>query len=431
MITSFVNIFTKSVINLAQNSVIYYNGFDLIGNWINNTFVKSKKGNCMNDMGDFAKGFKTMSVEELFYRGDGDGDKNNIEGKYDKDGNPIGDTNKEPADGGAADGGGDKGGDATSPDPDSFGEGGTDNNNVVSVFNGKSFLEKMAARGIIDSIDNLDIMVDDKPVDLSTITREDDLLDIVEGLIKDKADELLKDKVDTGSMSEFMKKMIEVDKAGGNVGQLLNQYQNIQAPLDNLDMSNKNDQLAVIQHYYKMLGMPEDEIKDNMEMMIGKGDEFIESKANKFHDILKKEMDNLIEEEKKKSEKRKQELIEQMKIYKKGLKTSISSGFQLTDTMIGKAVDFVTKPIDNQGHTAIDKAYSEAIKNPDMAADLALFLMNKDEFLKQKTNKAKMEVNKKTITLLSGNKGGKQNKNNIDNDTIEANFLDLSGSKSV
>ena len=36
----------------------------------------------MNDMGDFAKGFKTMSVEELFYRGDGDGDKNNIEGKY-------------------------------------------------------------------------------------------------------------------------------------------------------------------------------------------------------------------------------------------------------------------------------------------------------------------------------------------------------------
>lgn len=193
----------------------------------------------MNDMGDFAKGFKTMSVEELFYRGDGDGDKNNIEGKYDKDGNPIGDTNKEPADGGAADGGGDKGGDATNPDPDSLGEGGADNNNVVSGFNGKSFLEKMAARGIIDSIDNLDIMVDDKPVDLSTITKEDDLLDIVEGLIKDKADELLKDKVDTGSMSDFMKKMIEVDKAGGNVGQLLSQYQSIQAPLDSLDMSNK------------------------------------------------------------------------------------------------------------------------------------------------------------------------------------------------
>ena len=39
----------------------------------------------MNDMGDFAKGFKTMSVEELFYRGDGDGDKNSIEGKYDKE----------------------------------------------------------------------------------------------------------------------------------------------------------------------------------------------------------------------------------------------------------------------------------------------------------------------------------------------------------
>lgn len=385
----------------------------------------------MNDMGDFAKGFKTMSVEELFYRGDGDGDKNNIEGKYDKDGNPIGDAKEGPAEGGAADGGGDKGGGTSDPDPDPLGEGGTDNNNAVSGFNGKSFLEKMAARGIIDSIDNLDIMVDDKPVDLSAITGEDDLLDIVEGLIKDKADELMKDKVDTGSMSDFMRKMIEVDKAGGNVGQLLSQYQSIHAPLDNLDMSDRNDQLAVIRHYYKMLGMPEDEINDNMEMMAGKGDEFIEAKANKFHDILKKEMDGLIEEEKRKSEKRKQELIEHMKAYRKGLKASIGSVFRLTDTMIGKAVDFVTKPIDNQGHTAIDKAYSEAIKDPETAADLALFLMNKDEFLKQKTSKAKMEVNKKTITLLSGNKGGKQNKNNIDNDTIEANFLDLSGSKSV
>lgn len=81
-----------------------------------------------------------------------------------------------------------------------------------------------------------------------------------------------------------------------------------------------------------------------------------------------------------------------MKVYKKGLKTSISSGFQLTDTMIGKAVDFVTKPIDNQGHTAIDKAYSEAIKNPDMAADLALFLMNKDEFLKQKPTRLRWRL---------------------------------------
>lgn len=387
----------------------------------------------MNDMGDFTRGFKTMSVEDLFYR-EGGSDNNDISDKYDKDGNPISNTNDTTSasegDDGAA--GGEGGGaEKDKGDPDHLGNMDNHDSDIVSGLNGKSFLDKMVARGIIDNIEGVDIMVDDKPVDLSTITKEDDLLDIIEGLIKDKEGELLKDKVDTGSMSDFMKKMIEVDKAGGNVGQLLNQYQNIQAPLDNLDMSNRNDQLAVIEHYYKMLGMPEDEIKDNMEMIAGKGDDFIEAKASKFHGILKKEMDNLIEEEKNKSEKRKQDLMEQMKVYKKGLKSSISSGFKLTDTMIGKTVDFVTKPIDNQGHTAIDRAYSEAIKNPEMAADLALFLMNKDEFLKQKTNKAKMEVNKKTITLLSSNKGGKQNKTNVDNDTIEANFLDLSGSKSV
>lgn len=390
----------------------------------------------MDSMGDFAKGFKTMSVEELFYRGDGDGDRNNIEGKYDKDGNPVVDPGDGDAGGGKADGdGGKTDGGKTDPDPNPDpvpdGDDGDVGKGVLAGLDGKSFLDKMAERGIIDSVENLDIMVDGKQVDLSTITGVDDILDIVEGLLKDKSDEMLKDKVDTGSMSEFMRKMIEVDKAGGNVGQLLSQYQSIQAPLESLDMGDRNDQLAVIRHYYKMLGMPEDEIRDNMEMMAGKGDEFIEAKANKFHGILKKEMDNLIEEEKRKSEARKQELAEQMKAYRKGLKASIGSAFRLTDTMIGKAVDFVTKPVDGQGHTAIDKAYSEAIKDPGLAADLALFLMNKDEFLKQKTSKARMEVNKRTITLLSSNKGGKQGKNNIDNDTIEANFLDLNGSKSV
>lgn len=371
---------------------------------------------------NFDSGFRTMDVKDLFFRGDGEDTviDNPLEGldengdkKDDKPDEDVGPVDPEP--------GKDDKGDTVVDEPDAP---------VVSHgLNGKSILEKMAKRGIIDNIGDMEITVDDKPVDLASITDEDEILDIVESLVKSQREDMLRDKVDTSSISDFMRKMIEVDKAGGNVGALLDTYRKFQEPVDSADLSTREGQLAVIHHYYKMLGMSDDDIKDNMELMEGKDDDYVEAKARKFDSVIKERMSSMVEQEKQRAEDRKKEAMERMKTYKKGLRSSISNNFQLSDNMVSKAVDFVTKVVDKDGRVGIDLAYMDMVKDPQKAADLVLFLMNKDEYLRQVTNKSNMDVKRNVIKLVSSSKAGKGGTAKPDDDVIEGSFLEVGESK--
>lgn len=364
--------------------------------------------------GSFEEGFSQMDAKDLFFMGDGEegGGNDPLLSRYDENGNEIdGDGEGEAGSGNNPDGsgnggvtGGNDGGEDS--DPDGSGDGSDDNGDIhgVSGINAKSIIEKLSGKGLIGNINDIELMVDDKPIDLSEIKNEDDLVDILEGLIKTRDEDMMKDKVDTSGMSDLMKRLMEVDRAGGNTSMLIETYQKLQAPVDGVDLDTKQGQLSVIYHYYKMKGLSDEDIKDNIEMMEAKGDDFIEAKANKFNSVIKEEMDKRIEEEKENAEKRKAEMVEQMKSYKKNIKESIKKSYQVKDGIVAKAVDFVTKPVNKRGNTAIDMAYMEAIKNPEKAADLIMFLMNKEEFLKQKTNKVGMETKKSVINVLRQNK---------------------------
>ena len=382
---------------------------------------------------NFDSGFRTMDVKDLFYRGDGEDTTDNPLAGLDENGDEVKDDNGDAKDGDYAGGQG-RGTapeDTTGGDDDAAGADKEPTSPIVhsGTLNGKSILEKMAKRGIIGDLKDMDITIDDQPVDLASITDEDEILDIVESLVKSQREDLLKDKVDTSSISDFMRKMIEVDKAGGNVGALLDTYRKLQEPVDNADLTTREGQLAVIHHYYKMLGMSDDDIKDNMELMEGKDDDYVEAKARKFDSVIKERMGSMVEQEKKKAEERKKEAMEMMKTYKKGLRTAVSSKFQLSDSMVSKAVDFVTKVVDKDGRVGIDVAYTNAIKDPNTAADLVLFLMNKDEYLKQMTNKSNMEVKRNVIKLVSSAKAGKGGTSRPEDETIESSFLDVGESK--
>lgn len=384
---------------------------------------------------NFDSGFRTMDVKDLFYRSDdgGSGIENPLEG-LDENGDPVDDKDK-------GDGSGDgeepdirKDGDGAGDAGEPGGDGGDDPDDVPPVvshgLNGKSILDKMVKRGIIDDIGDMEITVDDKPVDLSSVTDEDEILDIVEGIVKSQRENLLKDKVDTSSMSDLMRRMIEVDKAGGDVASLLDAYRKLQEPVDNADLTTREGQLEIIRHYYKTLGMSDEDIKDNMELMEGKDDDYVEAKARKFDSVIKDRMGDLVEREKERAEKRKKEVMEMMRAYKKGLRSAVSARFQLSDNMVSKAVDFVTKAIDKDGRVGIDVAYTNAIKDPSTAADLVLFLMNRDEYLKQVTNKSNMEVKRNVIKLVSSSKAGKGGAARPAEETIDGGFLDVGESKS-
>lgn len=366
----------------------------------------------MAQEGGFETGFTQVDAKDLFFVGD-TGNNSVLDG-YDENGDKI-----DPDSG--------KGEDPKNPKKEEtkVDDGQANDNNVEGtvsqVISGKSFLEKLSSRGLIGDLSEMELMLDDKPVDLSEINNEDDLLDVLEGLIKAREEDMLKDKMDTSDLSGFMRKLIEVDKVGGDMSSLLNAYQKLQAPIDNIDLSDKRGQMMVIHHYYKMLGLSDDDIKDNMEMMESKGDDFIESKANKFHSVIKEKMEAMVEEERKEAEKKKADAMERMKSYKKSVRASIGKNFQVNDNMLAKAVDFVTKPVNNEGNTAIDIAYTNMIKDPEAASDLIMFLMNKDEFIKQKTNKATMETKRSVINVLRGNK--KDNKTDVGGGDDESKYI--------
>lgn len=391
--------------------------------------INAKKGGLM-DSKVFEDGYSVVDMKDLFYRSDGgDGGQvdNPLEG-FDENGDKIDDADK----GGDRPGAGD-GGDPGDGWPAADGADGVDADpGVVSPgINGKALFDKLVRRGIISDMGDLEITIDDKPVDLSKVTDEDQILDILESVVKGQREEMLRDKVDTSSMSDFMRQLIEVDRKGGNITGLLNSYQRMSAPIEDMDLTDRRDQLSVIRHYYKMLGMSEDDIRDNMELIESKDDDFIEARARKFQGVIKDRMSAMVEEEKRKADDRRKEAAERMKAYRKNLRTALGSGFQLSDSMIGKAVDFVTKTVDNEGHVGIDKAYMDMIQDPEKAADLVLFLMNKDEFIRQKTNKARMDVNKNIIKLVSSSRAGRSGSTRIDEGDEKVDFIDLGDSKSL
>lgn len=378
----------------------------------------------------FDDGYSVVDMKDLFYRSDGgdDVDKDNPLDGFDANGDKVdgkGDDVPSDDDGRADDpGDGQAGGNQDAVENIQSG---------VTGLNGKDLFDKLVKRGIISDMGDLEIMVDDEPVDLSKLTDEEQILDILESVVKSQRDDMMRDKVDTSTMSDFMRKLIEVDKAGGNVSNLVSSYQRLSAPIENLDLSDKADQLAIIKHYYKMLGMSDEDIRDNMEMIESKEDDFIEARARKFSGIINDRMLAMADDEKRKAEERRKEAVERMKSYRKSLRTSIGNSFQLSDNMIGKAVDFVTKTVDNEGHVAIDKAYMDMIRDPEQAADLVLFLMNKEEFLRQKTNKARMDVNKNVIKLVSSSrinrKGGTSTADDDSGD--KPDFLDLGDARKI
>ena len=75
-----------------------------------------------------------------------------------------------------------------------------------------------------------------------------------------------------------------------------------------------------------------------------------------------------------------------LKDYKKDIKGSLEK-YQLNDNIKNKVVSLATKE-DETGRFELDKVYYKHRENPQDAADLALFLLDKEEFIKQVTNKA-------------------------------------------
>lgn len=273
------------------------------------------------------------------------------------------------------------------------------------VVNYRKVLDALSSRGIIPDLKDVvfsgengeEITIND--LDFS---KEDSLCDILSTVLESQKEDIVKDKIDVTSVSDITKKLIQADKAGANIVDILKQYDTNVAPIEKLDIENKADQIKIVRHYVDLLGLPKDEADEFFKGIINKGEEYVEAKAIKYKAELDKRMDDIIQQRTKEAAEKKAKDAEDFRRYKKDLKSSIQEKYQLNDTMISKALDFALKP--SESNPGITKAFNrvrEMMMNPEEAPDLIMFLMNPGEFIKQKSNQAVVDEKKKIYKLIS------------------------------
>lgn len=273
------------------------------------------------------------------------------------------------------------------------------------VVNYRKVLDALSSRGIIPDLKDVvfsgengeEITIND--LDFS---KEDSLCDILSTVLESQKEDIVKDKIDVTSVSDITKKLIQADKAGANIVDILKQYDTNVAPIEKLDIENKADQIKIVRHYVDLLGLPKDEADEFFKGIINKGEEYVEAKAIKYKAELDKRMDDIIKQRTKEAAEKKAKDAEDFRRYKKDLKSSIQAKYQLNDTMVSKALDFALKP--SESNPGITKAFNrvrEMMMNPEEAPDLIMFLMNPGEFIKQKSNQAVVDEKKKIYKLIS------------------------------
>lgn len=273
------------------------------------------------------------------------------------------------------------------------------------VVNYRKVLDALSSRGIIPDLKDVvfsgengeEITIND--LDFS---KEDSLCDILSTVLESQKEDIVKDKIDVTSVSDITKKLIQADKAGANIVDILKQYDTNVAPIEKLDIENKADQIKIVRHYVDLLGLPKDEADEFFKGIINKGEEYVEAKAIKYKAELDKRMDDIIQQRTKEAADKKAKDAEDFRRYKKDLKSSIQAKYQLNDTVVSKALDFALKP--SESNPGITKAFNrvrEMMMNPEEAPDLIMFLMNPGEFIKQKSNQAVVDEKKKIYKLIS------------------------------
>lgn len=275
----------------------------------------------------------------------------------------------------------------------------------VPVVNYRKVLDALSSRGIIPDLK--DVVFSGENGEEITIndfdfSKEDSLCDILSTVLESQKEDIVKDKIDVTSVSDITKKLIQADKAGANIVDILKQYNTNVAPIEKLDIENKADQIKIVRHYVDLLGLPKDEADEFFKGIINKGEEYVEAKAIKYKAELDKRMDDIIQQRTKEAAEKKAKDAEDFRRYKKDLKSSIQAKYQLNDTMVSKALDFALKP--SESNPGITKAFNrvrEMMMNPEEAPDLIMFLMNPGEFIKQKSNQAVVDEKKKIYKLIS------------------------------
>jgi len=257
----------------------------------------------------------------------------------------------------------------------------------------------------------VEIKLDDATIDKSKF------MDIVKAKLSD-IEESYKDKVSLDSVSDFTKHLVSIEKNGGNVTEAIDLYNKYQDPFASLDLESKEDQISAIVMRHRAQGTPEADIKDLVDAYEIK-DQLKEKAilAKEEVDAAVKKRLKAMEQESIDTKKRHEESLKQ---YKKDLK-SVASTLNVKDSLKNKIVEAATVKGED-GRYEIDNIYNQIRMSPDKLAEMALYLMDREAFVKQVTEKSLISDRKDTMKKLklipSKTKTTMKNKVNSDDNEV-------------
>lgn len=277
--------------------------------------------------------------------------------------------------------------------------------NVKGNSDYKSITKALMDSGVWESADTFETPDGEVSFDELDIDR-DTFLQLLKYNQNKAVSDVANNSVSVDGMSEFTKSLINIEKNGGNVTQALQAYQSIKEPLNSIDIESQQGQIDVVMLRLQQNGIVGEDAKDLIESYINKG--VLESKAYEFKKQLDDAFDNYIKQQEQKAIDEEKAYRESLKNYKINLKSSLKTfkEFNLSDNHIKKLVDVATTELPN-GKFEFDTMLDVMRSNPEDAAELLLFVSDKEAYLQAKTkellNKQNVDTLKKISLIPKGN----------------------------
>lgn len=231
------------------------------------------------------------------------------------------------------------------------------------------------------------------------------LKELIQAKIDSEKEKALEGKVSLEGTSELIRDLIDIDKNGGDIRDLLQYREAYTDPLDKLDLSNERDQEKAVELYLRGRNESEDEIEMRIEIYKKKG--ILGEKAEEFNSKIRESIKGLIEQRKQQAQAYAAEREEMFKQYRKDLGEELKNKFEISDSVRRKLVDGATKKGED-GEYEIDKLYKAARGNPEEVALLSLFFENREEFIRQLSKEKVRDQrlkDQKAIKLGSSSRG--------------------------
>ena len=271
----------------------------------------------------------------------------------------------------------------------------------------KSIVQELVDGGIWEPIGAFDTEEGEVPFEDMNIDK-DTFVALMKHNQEELKEKLTSNSVSIDGVSEFTKKLISIEKHGGNVQKALQAYQTIKQPLESIDINDTKGQRAICYLRLQQNGITGEEANDLIDSYEIKG--ILEDKAIAFKSQLDEAFNNWVTQQEQAAIDEDRKYRESLKTYKASLNEVFKSSkeFNISETHRKKLLDIATKERED-GLFELDDLIDNHRRNPVDAAELLLFVTDKEAFIKAKAQKLLDEQNKKvfkTINIIPKSKTG-------------------------